>query len=286
MMMGMAEKSRNYRTWTTHEDAKLVEAMLNMVNAGGFKADNGFKSGYLQHLGQALKESLPNAGILVKPHIESRIRTMKKEWQVVYDMITSNNTSGFGYDSVNRCGTVESPEVHKGAPKWKNKSLPDDLCITFGKDRAQGNRVEDCEDMSHNENVEEELLQMEDDFNEQSEEISPITNGQSEETSSASTKKRKHKFDPFIEGISKSTALLGKDLWEASATMSQSLNAEVELQKKTSLVTSEILKIPSMDQRDKFKASRKIMRKPEAVLTFWNFEGEERETFVKLMLEE
>lgn len=140
--------------------------------------------------------------------------------------------------------------------------------------------------MSHNENVEEELLQMEDDFNEQSEEISPTTNGQSEETSSASTKKRKRKFDPFIEGISKATALLGKDLREALTTMSQSLNVEVELQKKTSMVTSEILKIPSMDQRDKLKASRKIMREPEEVLTFWNFEGEERETFVKLMLEE
>ncbi|CAI9280289.1 unnamed protein product [Lactuca saligna] len=204
----MAEKSRNYRTWTTHEEAKLMEAMLNMVNAG--------------------------------------------------------------------------------AEKWRNKSFPhyDDSCIIFGKDRAQGNRAEDCEDMSHNETMEEELLQMEDDFNEQSEEISPTTNRQSEETSSASTKKRKHKFYPFIEGISKVAALLGKDHREASVTMSQSLNAEVELKKKTFMVTSENLKIPSMDQRDKFKASRRIMRKPEALLTFWNLEGEERETFVKLMLEE
>ncbi|KAL4561620.1 hypothetical protein LXL04_033790 [Taraxacum kok-saghyz] len=259
----MTEKSRAYRPWTTHEDAKLVEALLNMVNTGGYKADNGFKSGYLQHLGQALKESLPASGLLPKPHIESRIRTMKKEWQIVYDMITGNNTSGFGYDSVNRCGTVESPEVwdayvkvHKGAEKWRNKQIPhyDDLCIIFGKDRAQGNRAEDCEDMSHNANVDEELLDMEDDFNEQNEETSPTTNVQSEETSSASSKKRKRK-DPFIEGIS---------------------NA---LQKKTSMVTAEILKIPSMNQSDKFKASRKIMREPEAVLTFWNLEGEDRETF-------
>ncbi|CAI9277551.1 unnamed protein product [Lactuca saligna] len=140
--------------------------------------------------------------------------------------------------------------------------------------------------MTHNENAEEELLQMEDDFNEQSEEISPTKNGQSEETSSASTKKRKRKVDLFIEEISKAAALLGKNLREALTTMSQSLNAEVELQKKTSMVTSEILKIPSMDQKDKFKASRKIMREPEAVLTFWNLEGEARETFVNLMLEE
>ncbi|KAL4580377.1 hypothetical protein LXL04_016568 [Taraxacum kok-saghyz] len=136
--------------------------------------------------------------------------------------------------------------------------------------------------MSHNANVDEELLDMEDDFNEQNEEISPTTIVQSEETSSASSKKRKRK-DPFIEGISKAAALLGKELREASTTLSQSLNAEVELQKKTSMVTAEILKILSMNQSDKFKASRKIMREPEAVLTFWNLEGEDRETFVKLI---
>nr|KAJ0228196.1 hypothetical protein LSAT_V11C100014990 [Lactuca sativa] len=42
------------------------------------------------------------------------------------------------------------------------------------------------------------------------------------------------------------------------------LNSEVELQKKTYV----------------------IMRESEAVLTFWHLESEERETFVKLMLEE
>lgn len=31
------------------------------------------------YLEQALKESLPNSGILGKPHIESRIKTMKKD---------------------------------------------------------------------------------------------------------------------------------------------------------------------------------------------------------------
>ena len=50
------EKGRNYRNWTITEDAKLVEALVNMVNIGGFKADNGFKSGYLQYLETALKE--------------------------------------------------------------------------------------------------------------------------------------------------------------------------------------------------------------------------------------
>ena len=80
LAIGMADRSRNrnYRNWTSIEDAKLVEALVNMVNAGGFKADNDFKSGYLQYLEQVMKDYVPDSGILGKPHIESRIKTMKK----------------------------------------------------------------------------------------------------------------------------------------------------------------------------------------------------------------
>ncbi|GJU11149.1 hypothetical protein Tco_1133545 [Tanacetum coccineum] len=41
--IGMTEKGRNYRTWTTIEETFLVEALVNMANSGGYKADNGFK---------------------------------------------------------------------------------------------------------------------------------------------------------------------------------------------------------------------------------------------------
>lgn len=43
-----------------------------------------------------------------KPHIESRIRTMKKDWQAVYDMLHS---SGFGCDEENNCATTDAPGV-------------------------------------------------------------------------------------------------------------------------------------------------------------------------------
>ena len=97
IVISMTSLIRNYRLWTSNEEAKLVEALVNMTNAGWFKADNGFKSGYLQHLEQTLKVSLPNSGLLGNPHIASKIKTMKKDWQCVYDMVRGSNTSGFGY---------------------------------------------------------------------------------------------------------------------------------------------------------------------------------------------
>jgi len=112
--------NRNYRGWSKIEDQKLVEALLNMINTGGFKSDNGFKSGYLQHLESCLKDSLPGSGLLAKPHIESRIKTMKRDWQVVYDML---NTSGFGYDKERNCVTTSGPGVWEAYLEVQNKYL-------------------------------------------------------------------------------------------------------------------------------------------------------------------
>nr|KAJ0187087.1 hypothetical protein LSAT_V11C900476220 [Lactuca sativa] len=71
--VGVMEKSRKYRNWTITEDAKLVETLINMVNMRGFK------------------EKIPSLG---KPHIELVIKTMKKDWQAVYDTVNDMNTNG------------------------------------------------------------------------------------------------------------------------------------------------------------------------------------------------
>lgn len=98
---------RNKRKWNDFQDSKLVEALLDMVNIGAYKADNGFKPGYLTFIEENLQVSLPNSGLKAKPHIESRIKTMKKDFNIVYDMVHGQNTSGFGYDIDKKCVTVE-----------------------------------------------------------------------------------------------------------------------------------------------------------------------------------
>ena len=42
------------------------------------------------------------------PHIESKVKTWKKDYEVVYDMI---NTSGFGWNNVRKCVEVDSNEA-------------------------------------------------------------------------------------------------------------------------------------------------------------------------------
>ncbi|MFQ6629415.1 hypothetical protein Gotur_007721, partial [Gossypium turneri] len=45
-----------------------------------------------------LEKVLPNARLKAKTNLESRIRTLKRDWSIVYDMLSGKNNSGFGCD--------------------------------------------------------------------------------------------------------------------------------------------------------------------------------------------
>ena len=45
-----------------------------------------------------LEKVLPHAMLKAKPNLESRIRTLKRDWSIVYDMLSGKNNSGFGWD--------------------------------------------------------------------------------------------------------------------------------------------------------------------------------------------
>ncbi|MFQ6623412.1 hypothetical protein Gotur_003831, partial [Gossypium turneri] len=66
-----------------------------------------------------LEKVLPNAMLKAKPDIESRIRLLKRDWSIVYDMLNGKNNSDFG---------------------WDEHSFPyyDQLTVIYAKDRATG----------------------------------------------------------------------------------------------------------------------------------------------------
>ncbi|MFQ6636950.1 hypothetical protein Gotur_012584 [Gossypium turneri] len=86
------------KKWVPEEDAALVACMVNLHNVGTFNADTGFKAGYLNKLEKMLEKVLPNAMLKAKPNLESRIGTLKRDWSIVYDMLSGKNNSSFGWD--------------------------------------------------------------------------------------------------------------------------------------------------------------------------------------------
>ncbi|KAG8500508.1 hypothetical protein CXB51_002687 [Gossypium anomalum] len=41
---------------------------------------------------------LPHAKLKAKPNLESRIRTLKNNWKIIYDMLNKKDGSAFGWD--------------------------------------------------------------------------------------------------------------------------------------------------------------------------------------------
>ncbi|KAA0046363.1 retrotransposon protein [Cucumis melo var. makuwa] len=113
-------------TWTKEEEASLVECLVGLVNAGGWRSNNGtFRPGYLNQLARmmAFKILVVLGGMMKKKCIVT-------EKQVFDDWVKS----------------------HPAAKGLLNKSFVhyDELSYVFGKDRATGGRVESFADIGSN----------------------------------------------------------------------------------------------------------------------------------------
>ncbi|MED6183696.1 hypothetical protein PIB30_117438 [Stylosanthes scabra] len=83
------------RQWTSYEDAKLVECLVELVTTS-WKCDNRtFKSGYARQLEKMICERIPECDIKASPHIESRVKLLKKHYCAIVEMVGAAG-SGFG----------------------------------------------------------------------------------------------------------------------------------------------------------------------------------------------
>ena len=53
-----------------------------------------------------MEDKLPGCGLRATPHIESRIKLLKKQYNVIAEML-GPNCSGFGWDDRNKCVTCD-----------------------------------------------------------------------------------------------------------------------------------------------------------------------------------
>ena len=91
------------RKWTHEEDIKLVQALVEHYNEGNDRQETKLQLGYLKILEVKLSKELPNAGIKARPNVELRLKTLKREFQVVHAMFSGPHASGFGWDNVRKC---------------------------------------------------------------------------------------------------------------------------------------------------------------------------------------
>ncbi|KAK3193621.1 hypothetical protein Dsin_024931 [Dipteronia sinensis] len=136
---------------------KVPTDIMDETVANGGRADCGsFKAGTLKYIELRLSTILPNCSLRSTPHIESKLKTWKKQYELIYDMI---NTSGFGWNGVRKCVEVDSNEAwhsyvhhHKQIEVWIDKPFPlyERLANIFGKDRATEKTAYTSENLAAN----------------------------------------------------------------------------------------------------------------------------------------
>ncbi|MBA0730010.1 hypothetical protein Golax_023281, partial [Gossypium laxum] len=127
-----------------------------MHNVRTFNADMRFKAGYLNELEKMLEKVLPHAMLKAKPNLESKIRTLKRDWVIVYDMLSGKNNSDFGWDEYRQVVVVEDA-VHKEPGQFRHRSFPyyDQLTTIYAKDQATGKDAQTTTDIIEEIDVEE-----------------------------------------------------------------------------------------------------------------------------------
>ncbi|XP_044477557.1 uncharacterized protein At2g29880-like [Mangifera indica] len=174
------------RQWTKQEDAILIECLLILKESLHWKADNGtFRVGYLVQLEKMMEERLLSSGLKATPHIESRVKLLKRQYNAINEMIENEN--GFGWNDEEKCVTASKDvfddwvRSHPNAKGLRHKPFPhyDSLVIVFGKDRATGAGAEiatdvveelDIENLDNNEDTIEIDVELDSDYNDQDKE--------------------------------------------------------------------------------------------------------------------
>ncbi|KAL5780120.1 hypothetical protein ACOSQ2_010857 [Xanthoceras sorbifolium] len=272
------EKRASRRVWTKEEEEALLGIMDEIVANGGRADCSSFKAGTFKIIEVRLSNILPNCGLRASPHIESKVKSWKKDYGVIYDM---KNTSGFGWNRERQCIEVDSNETwnsyvqhHKQAKGWRDKPFPlyERLEYIFGKDRATGKTAYTPENLATNVDLDE---NSENDV-EMLGNFSPMLVNQTESTqrglnqasSQPLSRKRSRSEDPIIRSMDRVTNVLKEAMDKTNETLDKF--AQVLAKNKVnenSLLATDLQKM-QLPLADQIRIMQKFMQKPEITEVF------------------
>ncbi|MBA0553941.1 hypothetical protein Golob_013079 [Gossypium lobatum] len=93
-----------------------------------------------------LEKVLPHAMLKAGPNLESRIKTLKKDWAIINNMLSGKDNSSFGWDEHRQLVVAKDAvwnsyiSSHKEVGQFRHRSFPyyDQLTTIYVKDRTTG----------------------------------------------------------------------------------------------------------------------------------------------------
>ncbi|PPD98145.1 hypothetical protein GOBAR_DD04817 [Gossypium barbadense] len=305
------------RKWILEEDVALVSCMVDLHNVGTFNADTGFKAGYLNELEKMLENALLRAMLKAKPNIESRIRCLKREWSVVYDMFNGQNNSGFGWDEHRQLVVAEDAvwesyvKSHKEASQFRHRSFPyyNQLTAIYARDRATGKDAQTTVDVLEEIHAEDErttdmneerntFYDCEADVSLDDMDVSGTDpRGDRDQGGSSSSNKRKKKSDArdnVYSSFDEAATLLGEKIQAVGDQISRSIASEVVVQQKSeehqkmeekaSNLYSALWSIEGLTDDQRYDALSKIPDHPTQMIVFFSLPSVARLEWVRRFL--
>ncbi|WOL19774.1 hypothetical protein Cni_G28576 [Canna indica] len=286
-----SKKTRDRRVWTKIEEDLFIDILEDLVNAG-WKSDNGFRPGMYSEIERRMEAACPGCGIRPTPHVESKLKVLKKQYNIVYDML---NHSGFTWDSDRKCVIAEDSiweeyiKKDNDAKLMKNKPFPyyERLSIVFGKDRMISRNVETLEDAI--EKLNEEEVDKKDDM----EVSSPHSIAEASTGRSHQGRKRKDREDSKIAShVAKIGEYIGVvaskmgDLADNIAAMSNQFGHDKDLAKMQKGIHEQLKKLPLLASMDIFFLTRYLGTHPDELMIFSGMETiEDKLGFLQYIME-
>lgn len=100
-------KKQCRRVWSKEEELVLINALKEIV-VGGWKCENGFRTGYLRILEKAIRKVFPDTDIRAQPHVDSKVHVWRKHHSSLTTMVSR---SGFAWNAASKMIVVESTQI-------------------------------------------------------------------------------------------------------------------------------------------------------------------------------
>ncbi|XP_057788923.1 uncharacterized protein LOC131005840 isoform X2 [Salvia miltiorrhiza] len=293
----VSKTDKTRRSWSKREEEILLASLKEIV-AQGWKADNGFRGGYLTKLEESIRKEFPDSDIKGMPHINSKISSWKKSYNSLLGML---DVSGVGF---NHKGTFMIDcdndqwelivKKDKNALNMRFKSWPmlDDWKEIFGKDRANGVQAEDLMEAVHDMYTAENIAQEDRGayFNSADEEVptdeAEVSVCQTEKKCNkggGSKKKRKSpdEFDRLCDVLGE----IGRDTGLRLGDLVTRIGYEFDLGQARQTVFEKLGAISGLSTKEKFEVCEMLADKVQRLEIFIGLPEDAKAQYVAYLLE-